>query len=386
MMNLGKLTAGLLVVGVAACGSPAGKQGSAELDKADSVDFKLGNFNQEHEGKQIGIYYLKNKDGVSAAITNFGARLVQLLVPDKNGQLTDVVLGHDNINEYLKNPTTFYGSTIGRYGNRIKDGAFSLDGQTYQLQQNDGSNSLHGGKDGFHTKVFDAQQVDSQTVKLTYISVDGEAGYPGTLTATITYRLTDNNSIEISYEATSDKNTVANLTNHSFFNLNGAGNGDILSHELQIDADAITSVDSTLIPTGELMPVEGTAFDFKNATKVGERIGNEEEQLKLGGGYDHNYVLNKKEGYGKIASLYSAETGIFMEVYTDQPGVQFYSGNFMKGGDHHGKGGKDYDYRTALCLETQHFPDSPNRPEFPSTVLKAGEKYRTKTSYHFTVK
>lgn len=385
-MNLRKLIAGLFVVGLSACGSPSGKQESAEREKTDSPDFELGNFDQEYEGKQIGIYYLKNKHGASAAITNFGARLVQLLVPDKSGQLTDVVLGHDNIDEYLKNPATFYGTTIGRYGNRIKDGAFSLDGKTYQVQQNDGRNSLHGGKDGFHTKVFDVQQVDSQTVRLTYVSVDGEAGYPGTLTSAVTYRLTDDNGIEISYEATSDKNTIVNLTNHSFFNLNGAGNGDILSHELQIDADAITPVDSTLIPTGELMPVEGTAFDFKKATKVGERIANEEEQLKLGGGYDHNYVLNKKEGYGKIASLYSAETGILMEVYTDQPGVQFYSGNFMKGGDYHGKAKKDYDYRSALCLETQHFPDAPNQPKFPSTVLKAGEKYTTKTSYHFTIK
>jgi len=344
-------------------------------------------FNATIDGKEVTLYTLSNASGkAKATVTNYGARIVSLVVPDKNDNPTDVVLGYDKAQTYKDNKSSFYGAIVGRYGNRIAKGKFTLDGKEYQLEVNDGPNSLHGGINGVYDKVWDAEQPNQQSLKLTYHSPDGEAGYPGNLDISVTYTLTDNNELEIAYQASSDKNTVLNLTNHAYFNLSGEGDSTILDHEMQILADKITPVDETLIPTGSLMDVSNTPFDFRKPTPIGSRIDADHEQLKRGKGYDHNFVLNKKDGLAAVANVYSPKSGIEMEVLTEEPGLQFYSGNFMKAGENLGKGGKDYGYRSAFCLETQHFPDSPNQPTFPSTTLKAGDTYQTKTVYKFSVK
>lgn len=366
-----------------ACSQRSAQQANEQSDSLQ--DDAVASFHAEIDGKEVKLYTLTNGD-VKATVTNYGARLVSLLVPNKENAPTDVVLGYDKAATYKANKTSFYGAIVGRYGNRIAKGAFSLDGKTYQLEKNDGENSLHGGNNGVYDKVWTAEQLDEKTVKLTYHSVDGEAGYPGNVDMTVVYSLETDNSLQIDYTATTDKATVLNLTNHAYFNLNGEGDASILDHHLTIYADKITPVDETLIPTGALMDVSGTPFDFRQATLIGERIHADDQQLKRGKGYDHNFVLNKKEGLAKAAEVYSAKSGIQMDVLTEEPGVQFYSGNFMEGGQPIGKGGKDYGHRSAFCLETQHFPDAPNQPTFPSTVLKPGDTYHTKTVYKFSVK
>ncbi|MNX21181.1 Aldose 1-epimerase precursor [compost metagenome] len=336
------------------------------------------------DGKAVKLYTLKNKQGASVSISNYGGRVVSLLVPDKNNKLTDVVLGYDSIGAYRKKGEPFFGALIGRYGNRIGKGKFALDGKEYQLQLNDGVNTLHGGTDGFFGKVWEAKQVDSTKLELSYVSQDGEAGYPGKLDVKVTYTLTDDNALQIDYVATTDKTTIVNLTNHAYFNLNGEGDSTILDHELMIDASAYTPVDSTLIPTGKLQPVAGTAFDFNKSKLIGKQIGDNDEQLKFGKGYDHNFALTHHDGKAPVAVVKSTKTGIVLSVITTEPGLQFYSGNFLTGADKDGKGGKSYPHRSAFCLETQHFPDAPNHANFASTVLKPGETYKTSTTYKFS--
>ncbi len=335
------------------------------------------------DGKSVKLYTLKNKSGASVSITNYGGRVVSLFVPDKDNKLTDVVLGYDTIGAYRKEGEPFFGALIGRYGNRIGKGKFTLEGKSYQLQLNDGVNTLHGGKDGFFSKVWDAKQ-DGQKLELTYVSQDGEAGYPGKLEVKVVYTWTDENALVIDYTATTDKATVVNLTNHAYFNLSGEGSASILDHELMIAADAITPVDSTLIPTGILQPVKGTPFDFNVAKAIGKDIENKgDEQLAFGKGYDHNFALKAVGTTKPVATVKSPVSGITMEVYTIEPGLQFYSGNFMTGKDKDGKGEKSYPHRSAFCLETQHFPDAPNHANFASTVLKPGQTYSTSTTYKF---
>lgn len=346
----------------------------------DSNGFK-GNIG----GKAVELYVLKNKNGAQTAITNYGGRVVSLWVPDKNNEFKDVVLGYDNLKSYQKKGEPFFGALIGRYGNRIAGGKFTLDGRTYQLQLNDGVNTLHGGFNGFFSQVWDAKKINDQTLELDYFSKDGEAGYPGNLTVKVIYELTNDNELKISYTATTDKNTVVNLTNHAYFNLNGAGDSTITDHLLMINADGYTPVDSTLIPTGKIEKVAGTPFDFNKATLIGERINNTDQQLKYGKGYDHNFVLRKGKGLHKVATVTSPKTGIVMDILTEEPGLQFYSGNFLTGEDKDGKGKISYPHRSAFCLETQHFPDAPNQSAFPTTVLKPGETYKTVTIYRFSL-
>jgi aldose 1-epimerase len=335
---------------------------------------------------QLKLFVMVNANKMAVAITNFGGKIAFLQVPDKYGQLSDVVLGYDSLTQYLTgNP--YFGAMIGRYGNRIAKGIFTLEGEEYQLATNNGANALHGGPNGFHNVLWNAleKQTDKgQAVELTYISADGEEGYPGKLMVKVTYTLNDNNDLIIDYEATTDKTTILNLTHHSFFNLAGEGAGDILGHDMTIFADRFCPIDAGLIPTGELRSVSGTPFDFLSPHLIGERIGTEDEQLKLGKGYDHNFVLNK-EGHELTLAARVVEpvSGRVMEVWTTEPGLQFYSGNFLTKSEI-GKKGHVYDFRTAFCLEAQHFPNSPNQPEFPSTVLKPGETYRQQTIYWFS--
>jgi len=337
------------------------------------------------DGKQVFLYALTNGKGMEAHITNYGGIVVTLVVPDRSGKPGDIVLGYDSLSSYRK-ATPYFGAIVGRYGNRIGKAKFTLDGREYTLKANDGPNTLHGGLRGFDKVVWDADESTPPTqpvLKLTYVSPDGEEGFPGTLTATVTYTLTDSNELRIDYAATTDRPTVANLTHHSYFNLAGAGSGDILSHELMLNADRFTPIDSGLITTGELRSVEGTPMDFRTPTAIGARIGAKDDQLRYGRGYDHNWVLNRTgDGLSLAARVFEATSGRVMEVWTTQPGIQFYSGNFLDGSNI-GKGGKAYAYRTGLCLETQHFPDSPNKPEFPSTVLRPGEKFTSTTVYRF---
>ncbi|HYH01376.1 MAG TPA: aldose epimerase family protein [Terriglobales bacterium] len=346
-------------------------------------------FGKTADGKDAVLYVLKNKNGMEAAITNFGAALVSLKAPDRQGKLADIVLGYDQASGY-ENGKAYFGGTIGRYGNRIGKGKFALNGTTYTLATNNGANHLHGGKRGFDKVLWEAKDASGaggQALQLTYTSKDGEEGYPGNLNVQVTYTLTDNNELKIDYSATTDKDTVVNLTNHSYFNLTGDPKNDILSHELLVKASRFTPVDSGLIPTGELKPVKGTPFDFTTSTAIGARIKQTNEQLKLGKGYDHNFVLDRPEGAGlvKVAEVYEKTTGRVLEVQTTEPGIQFYSGNFLDGTEK-GKGGQAYAHRTGFCLETQHFPDSPNKPEFPSTTLKPGQQYKTTTVYKFSAR
>lgn len=337
-----------------------------------------------HPTLQDATETLKNKNGLVAVITPFGGKVISLWVPDKTGKLGDVVLGYDLADEYIKgNP--YFGALIGRYGNRIAKGKFSLDGKEYQLATNNGANALHGGPHGFHNLLWQKKNSTPNQLVLTYLSKDGDEGYPGNLNAQVTYTLTDDNELMIDYEAVTDAPTIVNLTHHSFFNLAGEGNGDILNHMMTINGDAFTPVDSGLIPTGELKPVKGTPFDFTKPTAIGKHIDEADEQLKNGKGYDHNWVLSKKANELSLAATVTEPTsGRVMEVWTTEPGLQFYSGNFLDG-TNVGKGGKKYEFRTAFCLEAQHFPDSPNHPDFPSTVLKPGDKYSQKTIYRFRI-
>ncbi len=337
---------------------------------------------------KLELYTLSNKNGMKMTVTNYGGRIVTLMVPDKKGNFGDVVLGFDSLKQYLEG-SHVYGALIGRYGNRIAKGKFKIDSAEYQLAINNGVNSLHGGPKGFHNQFWQARPFkngDADALELIYKSVDGEEGYPGNLDVKVVYTLTDQNEVVLDYEATTDKATIINLTHHSFFNLQGEGIGDILGHEFVINADYFTPVDDGLIPTGEIKSVKGTPFDFTTKHTVGERINNDDQQLKFGKGYDHNWVLNKKE-VGSLtlaATVTEPTTGRVMEVLTTEPAMQFYTGNFMNGKDI-GKSGKPYMYRSAFCLETQHNPDSPNHDNFPTTVLRPGEKYQHKTIYKFSV-
>jgi aldose 1-epimerase len=330
-------------------------------------------------GAKISVYTLTNKNGLEARVTTYGGRLVSLRAPDRKGTLGDIVLGFDSVASYADNPGRFFGATVGRYANRIGGARFTLGGVEYKLDKNDGQNSLHGGSHGFYQAIWTARELPDGGLELTYSSKDGEGGYPGNLRGIVTYHLTDANELRIDYRATTDKATVMNLTNHAYFNLRGSG--DILGHRLTINADRFTPVDAGLIPTGELHSVAGTPFDFRRPTAIGARIEDNDEQLKLGKGYDHNYVLNGS-GLRLAARVEEPTSGRFLEVLTDQPGVQFYSGNSLDG-TLHGRGGQVYNRRSGLCLETQHFPDSPNKPDFPSTVLKPGAEFHSTTIYKF---
>lgn len=339
-------------------------------------------FVSEVEGKPTALYVLKNKNGAEACITNYGGRLVSVMVPDKKGQMTDVVLGYDNVNQYVTTDGN-YGALIGRYGNRINQAKFSLDDTEYTLPANDGMHCLHGGPQGYHTRMWDAKQLNDQSLELTYLSKDGEAGFPGNLDIKVTYTLTDDNAVAIRYEATTDKKTVVNLTNHSYFNLSGVPGSDVLDQEIMINADNYTPVDETLIPTG-ISTVAETPLDLRIPVAIGKQINDSFDQLQKGRGYDHNWVLNANGDKNILAAkAYSPTSGIALEVYTNEPGVQFYTGNFMSGKDT-GKHGVLYPHRGAFCLETQHYPDSPNHPDFPSVVLNPGEKYISECIYKFT--
>lgn len=375
------------VFALAACNNQPNKQTTATSpDTAKQVGLPPKTaFEKTIDNKKTDLFILKNKNGVEAAITNYGGRLVSLLVPDTAGKMTDVVAGFESVEGYQKSTEPYFGATIGRYGNRIAKGHFTLEGKQYKLYLNNKQNTLHGGKKGFQDVVWDAKQLNDTTLELTYLSKDMEENFPGNLKVKVTYALTADNGLKINYEATTDKTTIVNLTNHAFFNLNGAGSGTILNHIVQIDADRYTPVDSTLIPTGKIGPVAGTPFDFRKATAIGARINAPDEQLKFGGGYDHNYVLNKHTLAVPIASVKGDKSGIVMEVYTEEPGLQFYSGNFMQSKNSMKNGKKD-DYRTAFAMETQHFPDSPNQPQFPSTVLKPSQTYKTQSIYRFRSK
>jgi len=336
----------------------------------------------------VDLYTLTNANGVEMKVTNYGGIVTSLKVPDKYRNLGDVVLGYDNLQDYVKsNP--YFGCIVGRYGNRIGKAKFTLNGVGYTLAKNNGDNSLHGGIKGFDKVVWDAQAMvgaDSVSVEFKYMSKDGEEGFPGNLSVTVTYALTNDDELKIDYLASTDEVTVVNLTHHSYFNLAGAGSGDILGHELMLAADKFTPVDEGLIPTGELRPVAGTPMDFTQPTVIGDRINQDYEQLVFGKGYDHNWVLNGGGGSMALAaSVYEPKTGRMMKVYTTEPWMQFYAGNFLDGSNI-GKGGKAYEFRNGFCLETQHFPDSPNKPDFPSTVLKPGEEYKTTTIYKFSAK
>jgi len=339
------------------------------------------------DGRPITLYTLTNTHGVEVRAMTYGGIIVSLRVPDRKGQLADIVLGHDKAEGYIPNPP-YLGAIVGRYANRIANGTFTLDGKTYTLPKNDGPNTLHGGM----TRTFDKVLWDGEPLKgkngvaFSYLSKDGEEGFPGNLKVTVTYTLTDSNELVIDYTATTDKATPINVSQHSYFNLKGEGNGDILDHEIMINADKFTPVDKNLIPTGELRAVKGTPFDFTTSTKIGARIEDSYEQMVLGHGYDHNFVLNRKgAGLSLAARVYEPTTGRVLEVSTTQPAVQFYSGNFLDGSVT-GKEGHVYKRRYGLCLETQHYPDSPNHPDFPSTILKPGEKFHQTTVFKFSAK
>ena len=355
----------------------------ADTSAIVSLPAKAG-FEKTIDGKKTSLYILKNKNGVQVLFTNYGGRLVSLIVPDKNGRLTDVVVGFDDVDKYRKSTEPYFGATIGRFGNRIAKGRFTLEGKEFQLSINNGLNTLHGGKKGFQDVVWDADQPNEQKVIFSYLSKDMEEGFPGSLNAKVTYTLTEDNTLQMDYRATTDKKTVVNLTNHAFFNLNGEGSGSILDHTLQINADRYTPVDTALIPLGNHESVTGTPFDFTKPMKIGAMINADNEQLANGKGYDHNFVLikDKSQGMTKAATVTGDRSGIVMEIYTEEPGLQFYSGNFMQGKNTFKNGSKD-DFRTAFALETQHFPDSPNQPSFPSTVLDKGKVYQTRSEYKF---
>lgn len=339
------------------------------------------------DGTEVMLFTLKNAKGTEAQIINYGGIVVSLKVRDRAGKLGDVVLGYDKLDDYVKE-TPYFGCLVGRYGNRIGKGKFLLNGQTYTLATNNGPNHLHGGIKGFDKVVWTAAVKDGKknpAVTLKYVSKDGEEGFPGTLSVTAVYTLTEQNELRLDYTATTDKATICNLTHHSYFNL--AGEGDVLKHEVRILADCFTPVDATLIPTGEIRPVDGTPFDFRKSTAIGARVNDKDEQIKFGGGYDHNWVIKKKSAgsLGLMARVYEPTSGRVMEVLSTEPGLQFYGGNFLDG-KLIGKGGKAYQYRTGFCMEPQHYPDSPNRPEFPSVVLTPGQVYKNTIIYRFSVK
>lgn len=376
-MKIKKITLLSTIMFLIACSSKQEKMYSESgLDKAK--------FQIEVDGKNTDLFILKNPNNMEVCVTNHGGRIVSVMVPDRNNILRDVVLGFDNIQDYIKYPTDF-GASIGRYANRINQGRFTLDGETYQLPQNNYGHCLHGGPKGFQYRVFDARQLNSQELELTYLSKDGEENFPGNLKCKIRMKLTDDNAIDILYEAETDKPTLVNLTNHSYFNLDGDAitNANML---LTIDADYYTPIDSTFMTTGEIVSVEDTPMDFRSPTPIGTYINNFEfEQLKNGNGYDHNWVLNRQGDLShKCATLESPKTGIVLDVYTNEPGIQVYAGNFLDG-TLTGKNGIIYNKRASICLETQKYPDTPNKPKWPSAILYPGEKYNSQCIYKFSV-
>src|SRR3982751_6276514 len=350
--------------------------------KKGNSNVKQQAFGKLADGTPIELYTLSNGKGMEAGVMTLGATGVSLTAPDKAGKYADVVLGMDSVDGYVKG-VPYFGAIVGRYGNRIGHAQFKLEGKTYNTPKNDGDNTLHGGIKGFDKHVWTAREV-GDSVEFTYVSKDGEEGFPGTLTSKVTYTVTPNNELKIEYSATTDKPTVVNLTNHSYFNLAGQGEGDILQHQVAINSTRFTPVDKGLIPTGELKAVAGTPFDFNNPTAIGARIGENDEQLQFGKGYDHNWVLNGS-GLKGAAEVYEPKSGRVMQVWTEEPGLQFYTGNFLDG-TITGKGGKVYGNRAAFCMETQHFPDSPNKPSFPTTELTPGQTYRTSTVYRFSAR
>ena len=355
-----------------------------KAEKATDSGLLQSNFRTEVDGKKTDLYILRNKNNMEVCITNFGGRIVSVMVPDKDGQMRDVVLGFDSIQDYISKPSDF-GASIGRYANRINQGKFTLDGVEYQLPRNNYGHCLHGGPQGFQYRVYDAVQLNPQELQLTYVAKDGEEGFPGNITCKVLMKLTDDNAIDIQYEAETDKPTIVNMTNHSYFNLDGDA-GSNAEHLLTIDADYYTPVDSTFMTTGEIVPVEDTPMDFRTPMPVGERINDFDfVQLKNGNGYDHNWVLNAKGDINRrAASLKSQKTGIVLDVYTNEPGVQVYAGNFLDG-SLTGKKGITYNQRASVCLETQKYPDTPNKPEWPSAVLRPGEKYMSQFIFKFSV-
>jgi aldose 1-epimerase len=362
----------IIAVFVQACGS-------ADVKQEETSNLMKENFDTIVAGKNVSLYLLENKNGIKVYVTNYGARLVSIQTPDKKGEFADIILGYNTIDEYLKD-NIYSGCIVGRFANRIKDGKFSIDTAEYQLFLNDGDNTLHGGKEAFNKKVWDAKQTGN-SIELTYLSPDGEEGYPGNLTVSKTLTLTDDNELKIEYKATTDAPTIINLSNHTYWNLKGEGDSTILDHYFQINADSYTPVDSEWIPTGEIAGVDGTPFDFRKGKQVGQDILSENEQLANGKGYDHNWVLNKEKADSLTfaAKLWDGTSGRVLEIYTTEPGLQFYSGNFLDGSVK-GKSGEAYQFRSAMIFETQHFPDSPNHDNFPSTVLNPGEEY-----YHLAV-
>ncbi|HEY9006823.1 MAG TPA: aldose epimerase family protein [Ohtaekwangia sp.] len=368
------------------------KKEEAQAPAADTVAVAKASvtqapFGKLPDGQEVSIYTLKNKNGIEMQVINYGAIVTSLKTPDKNGTLEDIVLGFDSLSTYLKG-SPFFGAIVGRYGNRIGKGKFKLDGKEYTLAQNNNGQHLHGGIKGFDKVFWNIEEVPSTegvALKLTYLSKDGEEGYPGNLSVEVIYTLTDDNQWKIDYKATTDKKTIVNLTQHSYFNLTGNVKRDILDHQITLNADKLVPVDKVLIPTGELKDVTNTPFDFRTATAIGARINEKDQQLEFGGGYDHCWVLSSKDSVKMAASVYEPTSGRVLEVYTTEPAIQFYCGNFLDG-SLTGKGGVTYKHRYGLCLETEHYPDSPNKPNFPSVVLSPGETYSTSTTYKFLTK
>ncbi len=375
-----------LLLTVAAAGAvliPMFSYASAGKDQSSVKKEKYGT---TPDGRHVDLYTLANSHGIEVRVINFGGIITSMLVPDRNGKMADIALGFDNLDGYLENKP-YFGAIIGRYANRIANGKFTLDGKQYSLPINNGPNSLHGGIKGFNKVVWQAEPFHNHQghgVKLSYLSKDGEEGYPGNLKVNVTYTLTEKNELVIDYEATTDKATPINLTNHSYFNLAGEGNGDVLAHELELNADEFTPVDKNLIPTGEIKPVKGTPLDFTHMTAIGARINDPYEQLAIAHGYDHNFVVNRKnENLQFAARVREPRSGRVLEVFTSQPGIQLYTGNFLDG-TIVGKHGHAYKQREAFCLETQHYPDSPNHPNFPSTILSPGKTFHSQTVFRFS--
>jgi aldose 1-epimerase len=369
-----------LLLCFAACAQPPTTSPTAGVEKQP--------FGATPEGVPVELYTLTNASGVMVRAMTYGGIILSLRVPDRDGNFADVALGYDTLDGYLES-SPYFGAIVGRYGNRIAGGQFTLDGQAYSLAANDGPNALHGGLEGFDKVVWQAesfQNEDGVGIVFTHASPDGDEGYPGTLDVTVTYTLSDANELIFDYHAVTDRATPVNLTQHTYLNLAGDGAGDILAHELMLKASRFTPVDSTLIPTGEIRSVAGTPLDFRTPSVIGARIDADDEQIRFGGGYDHNFVLDRDESDSPAlaARVYEPTSGRVMEVFTTEPGVQFYSGNFLDGSIT-GKGGRVYRHRTGFCLETQHFPDSPNKPGFPSTILRPGQEYRSRTVYAFSV-
>lgn len=381
-MKLNRMISLLALIAVVGC---TNKQQETPLEETTLSGLKRTDFQSVVNGDSTDLYLLKNANGMEVTVTNYGGRIVSVMVPDKEGNMQDVVLGYDSIADYMAVNNDF-GATIGRYANRIANGKVTIEGVEYDLPTNNFGHTLHGGPNGFQKQIFKGMQPDSQSVVLTYLSVDGEENFPGNLNVKVTMTLTDENAIDIAYEAETDKETVVNLTNHSYFNLSGDPSQTILDHMLTIHADEYTPVDRTFMTTGAIEKVEGTPMDFRTAMAIGEKIDQYDfEQLKNGDGYDHNWVLNTKGDVSMVAaSVWSPVTGIRLDVYTNEPGIQIYSGNFLDG-TATGKKGITYQKRAAVCLETQKYPDTPNKPDWPSAYLKPGEKYTSRCIYKFSV-